>query len=455
MKNKKMGYWTVLALTLTATIGSSLLITFSGVFLSVKQNPLLMILAWIIGGIIILPETFLMVEPSISFQENGTTYSWLRRANWKVLGFWFGWVLTLFVSATAIAGSCIALSGLVMGFLKNDNVYLLKFVAIMFLLVIGGTQIFVKNSSQISQIVFLVIKALPILFVLILALIYGTNDKLLSSESMKENLKGAYISSALLIPAITITMFSFSGTEVPTYVTAEIKEAEKTTPKVILSGVIIVIAIYLIYGIALLSLASSKDEMGNTIGGLWGFSKLPEWTKITFNVMAILLFIGSINSFLLYQTRLVEKMAQEKDLSKHFLKKSKWSSQPYMSMLVLIVAASLYIMFNQIMELLNYFALAVSALKILMTTNVIYLRKTDSKYKRVYKNWAFWLFVVFSYLTCLLTLVGAIMNMLLGLETNQIWKPIVVILLVISILPIGYLKYYIQNKNNVKNNNLD
>ncbi|WP_339021129.1 amino acid permease [Spiroplasma endosymbiont of Atherix ibis] len=80
-QNKKMGFWTVLALTLTATIGSSVIISFSSVFDSVVNNPLLMIIAWVVGGLIILPETFLMVEPAISFKENGTNYYWLKRSN--------------------------------------------------------------------------------------------------------------------------------------------------------------------------------------------------------------------------------------------------------------------------------------------------------------------------------------------------------------------------------------
>ncbi|WP_339034572.1 amino acid permease [Spiroplasma endosymbiont of Cantharis rufa] len=450
MKNKKMGFWTVLALTLTATIGSSLLVTFNQVFMMVGNNPLLMILAWIIGGIIILPETFLMVEPAISFQENGTTYSWLRKANWKVMSFWFGWVLTLFVSATAIASSCLALSTIIMSMAKADDIYLLKTISILILLLIGGTQIFLKNSSQVSQIIFLVIKALPILFVMLLALVYGSTNGLLSSKEMNQGLGQAYISSSLLIPAITMTMFSYSGTEVPTYVAGEIKNAEKTTPRVIICGVIIVITIYLIYGIALLSLASSGDEMANGNQGLLAFSKLPYWSKMTFNVLAILLFIGSINAFLLYQTRLIYKMAEEKDLSKPFLKTSKWSNQPYMAMLLLIGCAILYIIFNQIIELLAYFSLAVSALKILMTTNVIYLRLKEPTYKKIYKNWLFWIFVTFAYLTCLLTLGGSMMLMLSTTKIADIWKPILVILLVILIVPIGFLKFYLQQKQTKK-----
>ncbi|AUB31185.1 amino acid permease [Spiroplasma floricola] len=446
-QNKKMGFWTVLALTLTATIGSSVIISFSSVFGSVGSNPLLMIIAWVVGGLIILPETFLMVEPAISFKENGTNYSWLKRSNWKIMAFWFGWVLTLFVSASAIATSSLALSSITAALLKIDNIYFIKFFAIAILAVIGLTQIFIRNSSQVTQFVFLVIKSLPIILILILAVIFGTSDNLLNGKNMTQDLTKIYMSSLMLIPAITLTSFAYSGTEVPTYVAGEIDKPEKTIPKSILIGVAVVIVVYLVYIVAILSIAKNSSELEQS--GISGFSAIPNWVKIMFNVLAILLFAGSINSFLLYQSRLVYKMAEEKDLHNVFLKTNKFSSQPYLSMLLLMLVAVFYIVFNQIIELLNYFALTVSLLKVLMITNVINLRKKDESYIKIYKPWVFWTFVVFGYLTCFLTLAGSIINLVSIVKVAgivEIWKPLVMISIILLIFPVGYLKFYLQNK---------
>ncbi|QGS52060.1 amino acid permease [Spiroplasma tabanidicola] len=439
MKNKKMGFWTVLAMTLTATIGTSIILTYGSVFALSQNNPLLMIFAWIIGGIIILPETFIMVEPTISFKENGTAYSWLRRANWKVMAFWLGWVLMLFVSAVAIATASLAITNIIKEFSGYDNEYLWKFISIFILFIIGGSQIFIRNFSYNSQIVFLVIKSLPILFILILALIYGVNDDLLSSNTMKQNLKDAYIGGSLLIPAITMTMFSYSGTEIPTYVAADTKNPEKTTPRVIFVGVIIVAIVYIVYAVAILSISNIGTNKFLNV-----FANTPKWAKMVFNSIAIVLFIGAINSYLVYQTVLVKKMAEEKDLSKHFLKNSKLSDKPLNSMLLLMLLATVYIIFNDIRDLLGYFSLAVSALKTLMTTNVIYLRIKDKDYKKIYKDWLFYTFAAFSYLACILTLVGSFMLLLMGIKTADIWKPIVMILIVILIIPAGFLKFHIQ-----------
>ncbi|WP_339021131.1 amino acid permease [Spiroplasma endosymbiont of Atherix ibis] len=366
------------------------------------------------------------------------------------MAFWFGWVLTLFVSATDIATSSLALSTITAILLKIDNIYFIKFFAIAILAVIGLTQIFIRNSSQVTQFIFLVIKSLPIVLIIILAVIFGTSDNLLNGKTMTENLTKIYISSLMLIPAITLTLFAYSGTEVPTYVAWEIDKPEKIIPKSILIGVVIVIVIYLIYIIAILSIAKNSSDLKQN--GIAGFSLIPNWVKIMFNVLAILLFAGSINSFLLYQSRLVYKMAEEKDLYNVFLKTNKFSGQPYLSMLLLMLIAVFYILFNQIIELLNYFALTVSLLKVLMITNIINLRKKDESYVKIYKPWVFWTLVVFGYLTCFIALAGSIINLVYIVNATgiiEIWKPLVIILL---IFPIGYLKFYLEKRITDKSN---
>ncbi|PPJ44629.1 hypothetical protein C0075_25465, partial [Rhizobium sp. KAs_5_22] len=78
-----------------------------------------------------------------------------------------------------------------------------------------------------------------------------------SNTEMNKELGKAYISSAMLIPAITYTGFAYSGHEFPTYITEEIENPKKTVPLVIISAVLIVLVIYVCYGIALLSLATN------------------------------------------------------------------------------------------------------------------------------------------------------------------------------------------------------
>jgi len=71
---KKYGFWQILALAISATLGSSILVSFGQVAFQAQFNPILIIIAWILGGLLVLPEMLLLSEGATSYAENGTSY---------------------------------------------------------------------------------------------------------------------------------------------------------------------------------------------------------------------------------------------------------------------------------------------------------------------------------------------------------------------------------------------
>ncbi|WP_395473312.1 hypothetical protein [Spiroplasma endosymbiont of Nomada rufipes] len=57
-------------------------------------------------------------------------------------------------------------------------------------------------------------------------------------------------------------------------------------------------------------------------------------------------------------------MSEEKDLFKFFQKTTKRTNMPWAAMLLLIFAALIYILWNQLYEVTNYFIIAISFFKI-------------------------------------------------------------------------------------------
>lgn len=446
--NKKYGFWTVLSSTLAAIIGSSIIISFNMVFVLVESNPLLMILSWVFGALIVLPDAFIVIEPSIGYGKSGSGYSLIRQCNWRILAFWFGWVLILFVSGSSLASCCSAMSSLITQILELDlndiEVKILqKTLSIVILIILAGIQIFIKNSNKYTQIFFLFIKTLPILLVFILAIMYGSKYGLLSNIEINKNLGIAYISSGMLIPAITYTGFAYSGYEFPTYITEEIKNPKKTITLVAIIGILIVLIIYICYGVALLSLAT--DEI-NPEGTTSIFFAQHKWAVLTFNIFAIFLFIGSVNSFLFFQSRLIHKLSENGDIYSIFGAVYKKTNEPYMAIILLVLVAIIYILFNSISEIISSFALATSALKILLDCAIIKLRLKDLNYIKLYKNKIFWILIVLSLITCAMTFAGSIYLMIiLPMQTSNsfwvLWKPILMILISFLIYLFGIFKF--------------
>ncbi|WP_235511290.1 hypothetical protein [Spiroplasma kunkelii] len=60
----------------------------------------------------------LLSEGATLYSKNWKSYYWIKRAKWNACSFWFGWIMVLFVSATAVATACLAFGNIVVTLLK-------------------------------------------------------------------------------------------------------------------------------------------------------------------------------------------------------------------------------------------------------------------------------------------------------------------------------------------------
>ena len=74
---RKLGFWAVLAIAVGTTVGS-------GIFVSVGEvakaagTPWLTVLAFVIGGLIVIPQMCVYAELSTAYPENGADYVYLK-----------------------------------------------------------------------------------------------------------------------------------------------------------------------------------------------------------------------------------------------------------------------------------------------------------------------------------------------------------------------------------------
>lgn len=448
---KKYSFWVILMMSISATVGSSVLISFGQVAFQSGFNPILMICAWILGGLLILPEMLLLAEAAIAFPGNGTAYYWLKKAKWSACSFWFGWILVLMVSATAIATATLALGNIIGALANINNQWLMKSMGILILFALALLQILVKNSSGRTQIIFTILKGVPIIFVLIVAMIYGNNDSF-KSEVVQKNLSSIFISTYVLLPATTMTLFAYSGIESVTYVTEEVENPRKNVLWAIVVATISVVVLYLILLIALLTVNKPKSwtDPNGGFSNVWYFAimnnpNIPHALAYVFSGLAILLFVGSLNSFLLFHSRLIFKMSEEKDLFKVFQKVTKRTNMPWAAIMLLIFTSLIYVLWNQLYEVTNYFIIAMSFLKLIVMSVIIFLRKKHPEYERIFNAFWFWTFIVIGYLGAIIAIVGSFLAMYYyGSQTNNMWT-LWNSLILVGVMLAGYPVYYLKN----------
>ncbi|AHF57689.1 amino acid permease [Spiroplasma eriocheiris] len=452
---KKYNFWQILMLAISATLGTSILVSFGQVGFQAQFNPILMIIAWILGGLLVIPEMLLFSEAATSYPENGTSYYWIKRAKWNACSFWFGWIMVLFVSATAVATACLAFGNIIVSITGLQNEWYAKLFGIIILLLLLLIQLFIKKSTGWSQIVFTILKLLPIGLLLIIAMIYGNTDSF-QKDTINQNLSQIYLASFLLLPATAMTMFAYSGMEAITYISGEVIEPRKNIPRALIWSTIAIIILYVILAIGLLTVNKPFNwlDPNNNITNVWYYAiinnpKIPNFLGYLFSGLATLIFIGSLNSFLVYHSRLIFKMSEEGDLFKFFQKTTIKTNMPYLAMLLLTVLTIIYILWSSLFQVTNYFILAVSVLKTLTMVVIIYLRYRDPTYQRIYSTPVFILLTVLSLIACLITFVGAVIAMYFYGKTTknmwELWNCLITMGIMFAGYPLYYLKKYGQH----------
>ncbi len=84
---RKLGFWSALAIAVGTTIGSGIFVS-SGDVARAAGTPSISILAWIIGGVIAIPQVMVLAELSTAYPQNGSGYVYLNKAGWRPLAFY-------------------------------------------------------------------------------------------------------------------------------------------------------------------------------------------------------------------------------------------------------------------------------------------------------------------------------------------------------------------------------
>lgn len=88
---RKLGFLAVLAIGVGTTVGSGIFSSVGGVA-GAAGSALMTILAFLIGGIIMIPQILAYAELSSAYPENGGAYVYFKEAGSKFLAFLSGWI---------------------------------------------------------------------------------------------------------------------------------------------------------------------------------------------------------------------------------------------------------------------------------------------------------------------------------------------------------------------------
>src|SRR5438105_11722480 len=223
----------------------------SGIFINpyvvAQQVPstILILAAWVFGGLIALAGAFIYAELSSQTSVSGGQYVYLRDAFHPALAFVYGWALLLITQSGGMAAVAVTFAKYVcaLGHTQaSDN--FAAFLAAIALAVLTIINCFGVRAGSTTQNLFMILKLIAIAALVLfgLSVTSAPPSAVARSTSSAPTLSNSLTAfGAALIPV----QFAYGGWQTSCFVAGEVREPQKNLPRGLLLGVLGVIAVYL------------------------------------------------------------------------------------------------------------------------------------------------------------------------------------------------------------------
>lgn len=410
-----LGLWSATAIVIGDTIGTGVFLVSSDMARAVGSAGLVM-LAWILGGLIVLLGAFCYAELGAAFPKAGGPYVYLGRGLGPLWGFLFGWMSSFLdrpVAMAALAAGFIRFMGFffpaVMTPIFTGRILHQEFTltvaqplaALVVVLVTAINYFSVKMSGAI-QILITSLKVGTIVIIALGGLLLG-HRQITAAAAVIPSGMGATIGA--LLTALVPAMWAYNGFNDLGDLGEEISRPEKNIPRAILLGLFTVGGLYLLANVVYFhvlpfaAIASSQHVASDVVQAFAG-SRGAAWLTLA---MALSAF-GALHVVVLTGARIPYAMARDGVFFQFARRVHPAFSTPTGALLFLGTVAVLLALTGTFEELYSLFVFAVWIFFALTGVALLRLRRVEPELVRPYRAWGYpWTPVIFTAVAIALT----------------------------------------------------
>lgn len=365
----------------------------SGIFINVPivaaiaGNVWIAVFIWFLGGLVWLPQIFILAEMGTAFPDQGGPYQFIYKAGSPFLAFMYTWTafLTSDTPTLTIIG-LLAADALSFFFpALGIGIYAKIFAAVMIIVFSMLQYRSVKTGSNVQ--VFLTISKLTPLFAVVIIGIFFLNSGNLQVDSFFHTQDGEPIGFGILTAGVAATIWAYAGFLNILYTAGEVKSPGKILPKSLIGSVVFVMTAYVLISLCTGAIVPFQElisvEEGKFINPFQYIEGISSYAGALFAIAVFISMLGVLNSSVITQPRLEYAMARDGLFFKAFGHLHNKYLTPDFSIAIQAVLA-IILLFGELGDLLGYFTLSYVLQNALVYGAIFSLRK-KAEYKPTYK----------------------------------------------------------------------
>lgn len=374
------------------------------------QSSVWIVLAWIVGGIITLFGALSNAEVAGLLADTGGDFVYFKKIYNRFFAFLYGWSLFTVIQTATISSlawvfaqslnTIIPLPGIfaslndftIGGVFYPFQDFEIKLVAILLILLLTGLNISgLKSGAGFSRVILILVGAGLLIIVL-----FGLTSKGIKTSGLLNfsDLSAGTVTLSSFYTAMLAAFWAYQGWVSVGFIGGEVKEPNKNIPRGIVTGVFIVIAVYVIVNMTYLLLLSIPQliqihESGNQIAAVeavksfWGRSG-----AIFISFLILITTLGCTNASILTGARPYYAMAKD-GLFISSLSRLNKNNVPGVSLLWQGIWASILVLSGTFDQLTDMIIFAVFIFYGATALGVFILRRKIPDTYRPYKVWGY------------------------------------------------------------------
>lgn len=266
---KKYGLLTAICMVVGIVVGSGVFFKAESILNHTGGDLKLGILAWIIGGIIMIVCAYAFAIMATKYEKVNGVVDYADAMIGEKYGYIIGWFLsTIYYPTLTMALAWLsARYTLVLIFGSEADItgglcFVLTALYLIGSFALNSLSPILSGKFQVST---TFIKLVPLLLMAVAGTIYGLT-KGYTVENFTTVVNEIPTSTAMF-KAVCATCFAYEGWIIATSINAEIKDAKKNLPKALILGAFIIVAIYVMYYIGLAGAVPNAEMMANGQAG--------------------------------------------------------------------------------------------------------------------------------------------------------------------------------------------
>ena len=301
---KRYGLFTAICMVVGIVIGSGVFFKAQDILNHTKGNLLFGILAWAIGGIVMVICAFNFANFATKYSKVNGVVDYAEAAVGEKYGYMMGWfVSTIYYPAMTSVLAWVSARYTLVLFDANADITSGLCIALgaFYLVAVYALNVLSPKLAGKFQVSATVIKLVPLAVMIVVGTIVGlvngnTTEAFINSA---KNMSGDFMS---VFAGVAAAAFAYEGWIIATSVNAELKNAKRNLPIALVAGTLLIMLVYILYFVGLTG--GAKVEVLMSQGATTAFKNIfGNIGGTILNAFIVISCLGTLNGLMLASVR--------------------------------------------------------------------------------------------------------------------------------------------------------